>query len=56
MNVDKDHAIEILASRIQKELTSGTYIKGSVFLIDVEELTKRILNERTFNTKEDKSK
>lgn len=39
----EDNAIEVLANRIQRELTNDLYIKSSVFLIDVEELTKRIL-------------
>ena len=47
MDIDKDYAIEILAHRIKRELTDTSYNQNvtSAFLIDVDELTNRILNK-----------
>ena len=42
--------IKQIANRIQRELKNVAYTSSSTFLIDVEELTKRIINAQD-NTK-----
>jgi hypothetical protein len=37
--------IKCIANRIQREIANKTYTSSNVFLTDIEELTRRILNE-----------
>ena len=38
--------IKQIAGRIQRELSNDTYTRSSMFLVDVEELTRRIINDK----------